>query len=260
MLFRSVRDAESLERRAAEERRRKQPPPLPDRSRTPASGGIQIVTPQTLPPPSSDPEEASQRARGRELERITAERDQARAQVQLEQLRAEEQVAAHEQTRLDAAAKLAQLQLEIEREKTKQATAPAKPWIDERLVKALVALLTALAGLGIPLGIWLTAKATSLESAQQRQGERTKDATATAASAKAESSGTDKELDELKQQLAAERAYNREVLRQAAGIETPKRDGDPDPPKLTTKALPLRKPKPGAGTAAPVLVVTTPPP
>jgi hypothetical protein len=210
----------------------------------------------TLPPPSATAEEASAAAQRRDLERLQAERDQARAQLQLERLRAEEQAAAQDQLRLDAAANIATLQLEIERERTKQANAPTKPWIDERLVKALVALLTALAGLGVPLGIWLTAKATSLEHTQARQGERTKDATATAASAKVESSGADKELDELKQQLAAERSYNREVLRRM-GVQIPKRPGDPDAPELKTDT-PL--PKPGKVSGAPVLVVTTPPP
>lgn len=124
------------------------------------------------------------------------------------------------------------------------------------MVKALAGLLTALAGLGVPLGIWLTAKATSLESAQEQQAERSKEVSATAGSAKAESSGTDKRLDELEQQLAEERAYNRALL-QRMGVEVPKREGDPEPPKLVTET-PL--PKPGTVSRAPVLVVKTPPP
>lgn len=210
----------------------------------------------SLPPPSASAEESSRQAQRREIDRVTAERDQARAQVQLEKLRAEEQAAAQEQLKLDAAARLAQLQLEIERERTKQASAPAKKWLDERLIKALVALLTALAALGAPFGIWLTAKTTAAESAQARQSATTKEASTTASSAKAESSTASKELDELRKQLAAQRAYDREVWRRM-GIIVPKRDGDPDPPQLDVE-VPLRKP--GTVTPGPVLVVKTPPP
>ncbi len=223
------------------------------RIETPPAGSAR----SSLPPASGHPDDGSKLAQRREIERVTAERDQARAQVQLEQLRAQEQAAVQDQARLDAAAKLATLQLEIEREKTKQATAPARPWLDERLTKALVALLTALAGLGIPLGIWLTAKATALESKQERQEAKSSEVATVATAAKAESSASDKELDALKRQLGEERAYNREVLRRM-GVEVPKREGDPEPPKLKTGSTPLRKP--GAVTPAPVLVVTTPPP
>lgn len=133
---------------------------------------------------------------------------------------------------------------------------PPKGWSDPRVIRAGIALLTAMAGLGTPLGIWLSVKAAAIEAAQQRQGKRAEETAATATSAKAESSGADKRIDALEQRLAAERAYNREVLRRM-GVEVPKRPGDPDPPELQTQT-PLRKP--GAVTPQPVLVVTTPPP
>ncbi len=222
----------------------KPPPPssvaLARRSEPPATS--EPPAPQTnasgrpdapLPPPSLHPDEASAQASRRRAERA--------------EQRADEE--ANERRRLE-------LLLAIEQEKSKQAAAPSKPWLDERLTRALVAVLTALAALGAPMGIWLTAKASALEKAQERQAERAKDTTATASSAKAESRDAAKELDALKQQLAAERAYNREVLRRM-GVQIPKRDGDPDPPTIETES-PLRKP--GTVTPGPVLVVKTAPP
>ena len=125
-----------------------------------------------------------------------------------------------------------------------------------RLVKALVGLLTAMTALGAPLGIWLTAKATAAETAQQRQGKAAQDATTTASSAKAESSTVSKEIDELRQRERARRAYDREVFRRM-GVIIPKVEGDPDPPQLDVE-VPLRNP--GTVTPGPVLVVKTPPP
>lgn len=185
----------------------------------------------TLPPESQEPVHHAQR---RALEAKDTALDELRQQLQR-----------------------AQLELELERTRARStSSAPPKGWSDPKMVKAVWVLLGALGTLATPLGIWLTAKATALESAQQRQDRTTQEATATASSAKAESSTTDKRIDELQQQLSAERAYNREVLRRL-GVQVPKRPGDPDPPELKTET-PLRKP--GAITPAPVLVVTTPPP
>lgn len=136
------------------------------------------------------------------------------------------------------------------------ASVPPSGWSDPRVIKAVLALVGALTALGTPLGIWLTAKATAGERAAERQAEVAKDATQTASSAKAESRDVAKELDEFKKQWAAERAYNREVLRRL-GVQVPKRPGDPEPPVLDTQT-PVRKP--GTVTPLPVLVVTTPPP
>jgi hypothetical protein len=218
---------------------------------------VSIVAPHSagrrqspLPAPSVRPEDGQAAAQRREIERTTAERDKALAELQLERLRAQERAAERE---LELQGRLAEQQGEIEFAK---ASANSKPWIDERLVKALASLVTAMAALGVPFGIWLTAKSGEIERAQVRQAEKSKDTAATAGSAKAESSGTDKRVDELEKQLAAERAYNRAVW-QRAGIEVPKRPGDPDPPKLDAEA-PLRKP--GTATKGAVLVVKTPPP
>lgn len=216
------------------------------RSETPSSGRPSA----SLPPPSRNPDDGAHQAQRRELERLQAERDRAQAELQLERLRAEERAAERE---LELQGRLAEQQGELELAKI---AAKSKPWIDERLVKALASVLTAMAALGVPLGIWLTAKAGELERAQERQAEKSKDTAATAGSAKVEASGTDKRVDELEKQLAAERAYNRGIWK-LQGIEVPKRPGDPDPPKIDAET-PLRKP--GTVTKGPVLVVKTPPP
>ncbi len=133
---------------------------------------------------------------------------------------------------------------------------PPTGWSDPRVIKVFMGLGAALTAAATPLGIWLTAKATALESAQERQDKRAQEATVTASSAKEQSRDVAKELDEMKKLWAAERSYNREVLRRL-GVSVPKRPGDPEPPTLETQT-PLRKP--GAVSPAPVLVVTTPPP
>jgi hypothetical protein len=230
-------------------------PAAPDERQSVPRESVATRPPATsLPPASQTSGEAVQAAQRRELERLQAERDLAQAQLQLERLRAEEReaerAAEYDRLRLDQEAKLALQQLEIEKAKA------VKPWIDERLVKALAAVLTALASLGVPLGIWLTTKTKALESAQTRDAPVIKDAAAAAGSAKAESSGTDQRLDVLEKQRAQERAYNRALL-QRMGVDVPKRAGDPEPPKLETES-PNRKP--GTVTRGPVLVVKTPPP
>ncbi len=211
-------------------RRTPVPPPI-DAPAAPVATGVQPDP--SLPPPSASPGEAVNRAQRRALDAKDAELERERRDRQ----------------------KL-ELQLEIERERNKKSTPPPKPWIDERLVKAMVALLGAVTALGTPLGIWLTAKATANESAQQRQGKAAQDATTTASSAKAESSTASKELEELRLWKRSKRAYDREVFRRM-GVIIPKVEGDPDPPQLDVE-VPLRKP--GTVTPGPVLIVKTPPP
>lgn len=211
---------------------RRTPVPPSDDPPAPADAATGPLS-ASLPPPSASPEEATRLAHRRVIDSKDAELDRERRERQ----------------------KL-ELQLEIERERNKKSTPPPKPWIDERLVKALVGLLTALTALGAPLGIWLTAKATAAETAQQRQGKAAQDATTTASSAKAESSTVSKEIDELRQRERARRAYDREVFRRM-GVIIPKVEGDPDPPQLDVE-VPLRKP--GTVTPGPVLIVKTPPP
>jgi hypothetical protein len=77
------REAVSALRRVGEQQRGK-PPPLPDRSRTPVSGGI----PVSLPPPSSDPETASKEALRRRAEA---------AEVELAELRRQDRIRAEAQ-------------------------------------------------------------------------------------------------------------------------------------------------------------------
>ena len=128
-------------------------------------------------------------------------------------------------------------------------------WSDPRLIKAVIALLAALTPLATAMGIYLTTKASAAERAAERQAEVAKDATQTASSAKAESRDVAKELDTLKQELAARRAYDRAVWRKL-GVEYPAGKNEPAEPTIETQT-PQRKP---GVTRAPVLVVTTPPP
>lgn len=122
-----------------------------------------------------------------------------------------------------------------------------------KLMLAVAGLLVAVAA---PCALWLTNAAMQAERDTRRTQVQATEAVKTSEIAKVQTRGNDKEIDDLKLQLAAERSYNREVLRRM-GVQIPKRPGDPDPPELKTET-PLAKP--GKISGAPVLVVTTPPP
>lgn len=219
------------------------PPAPPARVPSPAGG-------TSLPPASQDPGSAAHLAQRRELERIHAERDRAVAELQLERLRAEERAAERE---LEAQTRLAEQQLEIE--KLKAERKPEK-FAGLTLRQAFIGLVIAITALGAPLGTYLSVMAgTAKDKADKNEG-TTAAVKKTAESGAQTAATTSREVEDLKEQLRNERAYNRELWR-LQGVEVPKRPGDPEAPKIETEA-PLRRP--GKLTRGPQVIVTTPPP
>jgi hypothetical protein len=127
--------------------------------------------------------------------------------------------------------------------------------------KAQTKLMLGIAGflvlIGAPLALWLTNAATQAERDTKRTQVQATEAVKTSESAKVQTSGNDKELAELKAELAKFKLYTIALQRrQGVAIRLPEGVREEDLPKLEFEA-PLRRPgvvKPGA-----TLIVQTPP-